>query len=65
MSEKERDMTDMTTEEQHALEEAFLAGFKASGEGYNGEYPFEGEPDTTIKKEIRYLFKGWLKGRQA
>ena len=29
----------MTTDE--ALEAAYLAGFNASGEGYNGEYPFE------------------------
>jgi hypothetical protein len=28
----------MTKDE--ALETAYLAGFKASGEGYNGEYPF-------------------------
>ncbi len=26
-----------------ALQAAYLAGFKASGEGWNGEYPFEGE----------------------
>jgi hypothetical protein len=26
---------------QQALEAAYLAGFNASGEGYNGEYPFE------------------------
>jgi hypothetical protein len=24
-----------------ALEAAYLAGFNASGEGYNGEYPFD------------------------
>jgi hypothetical protein len=24
-----------------AIETAYLAGFNASGEGYNGEYPFE------------------------
>jgi hypothetical protein len=24
-----------------ALEAAYLAGFNASGEGYNGEYPFQ------------------------
>jgi hypothetical protein len=27
--------------EDKALEAAYLAGFNASGEGYNGEYPFE------------------------
>ena len=26
---------------KQALEAAYLAGFKASGEGYNGEYPFD------------------------
>jgi hypothetical protein len=29
----------MTKDEE--LEAAYLAGFNASGEGYNGEYPFE------------------------
>ena len=29
----------MTTHKE-ALEAAYLAGFNASGEGYNGEYPF-------------------------
>ncbi len=27
---------------QQALEAAYLAGFQATGEGYNAEYPFEG-----------------------
>ena len=32
----------MTKEEiKLAIETAYLAGFNASGEGYNGEYPFE------------------------
>jgi hypothetical protein len=40
-----------------ALEAAYLAGFNASGEGYNGEYPFQDhnahpEQDT-----------GWVRGR--
>lgn len=26
-----------------AVREAFMAGFKSSGEGWNGEYPFEGK----------------------
>ena len=33
------------------IEKAHLEGFKASGEGYNGEYPFEGHSDEHIKKE--------------
>lgn len=27
------------------IEAAFIAGFRASGEGWNGEWPFEGTPD--------------------
>jgi hypothetical protein len=33
----------LKAERVKALEEAYLAGFKASGEGWNGEFPFEGE----------------------
>jgi hypothetical protein len=29
------------------IEAAFIAGFRASGEGWNGEYPFEGVSDET------------------
>ncbi len=31
----------------------FLEGFKNSGEGYNGEYPFEGESDERIWDSIK------------
>jgi len=31
------------SEYREMLERAYLAGFAASGEGWNGEYPFEGE----------------------
>ena len=30
---------------QHQIRLAFIAGFRASGEGWNGEWPFEGVSD--------------------
>jgi hypothetical protein len=43
----------MTDDE--ALKAAYLAGFNASGEGYNGEYPFHGaHPEQDA---------GWIKNR--
>lgn len=30
------------------LKAAYVAGFMNSAEGYNGEYPFDGEPDREI-----------------
>jgi hypothetical protein len=31
----------------------FMAGFKNSGEGYNGEHPFEGESEAKIWDSIK------------
>lgn len=33
------------------ITEAFVAGFKASGEGYNGEYPFDFD-ERRIRREL-------------
>jgi hypothetical protein len=44
------------SELQALLEKQFLNGFKISGEGYNGEYPFEGVPDKQIWKNISNYF---------
>lgn len=33
--------------------DGFIAGFKVSGEGYNGEYPFEGSSDDEIWESVR------------
>lgn len=38
--------------EKEQILDARLDGFKVSGEGYNGEYPFEGEPDNIISDSI-------------
>lgn len=43
------------------IEEAFLAGFKISGEGWNGEYPHEGENDSVIWEDIKESFEDYLK----
>ena len=51
-------MTDKKTEAlKLALEAAYLAGFNASGEGYNGEYPFQ-DPDAHPEQD-----EHWRKGR--
>jgi len=41
---------------EEALTDAWLAGYRASGEGNNGEYPYEGnvkEIRTVLGKEAR------------
>ena len=40
---------------------AFLAGFLASGEGWNGEWPFEGEPEDYVWDCIRGRYEKWAK----
>ena len=35
----------------------FLAGFKTSAEGFNGEYPFEDYSDEEIWEKIKHRFK--------
>ena len=42
---------------KQALELAYLAGFNASGEGYNGEYPFGDKNQNPIENNI------WAKDR--
>lgn len=43
------------------LFEAYLAGFDASGEGYNGEY--HKEPYELVTEELREEFDRWLERR--
>lgn len=50
----------MTDEEQ--LWQAFRAGFEASGEGFNGEYPF-GDKGMDPTEAVRPIFNVWLKRR--
>ena len=38
-------------------EKAFLEGFKASAEGWNGEYPYDGASDEQIWEKIKHKFK--------
>lgn len=40
--------------------DAYLAGFKNSAEGYNGEYPFEGDTDKKIWDSISEDYEKWL-----
>jgi hypothetical protein len=39
------------------LRRAFLEGFKVSGEGWNGEYPYEGVPDPEIMDVLEEYFQ--------
>jgi hypothetical protein len=47
------------------LESAFVAGFGMSGEGYNGEYPFENSEPGEMRKQIKPNFEAWLKATEA
>lgn len=40
--------------------DAYLAGFKNSAEGYNGEHPFEGDSDKKIWDSISEDYEKWL-----
>lgn len=40
-------------EERELIEKIYLDGFKKYAEGYNGEYPFEGESDIKIYNDIK------------
>lgn len=46
---------------------AWLAGFMSSAEGYNGEYPFEGEPpsDALIDQAEKYAGKAIDEARKG
>ena len=50
-------MTTQTEALKMALESAYLAGFNASGEGYNGEYPFDEVVHTPVENRV------WKKDR--
>ena len=43
----------------HILEDAFVAGFEQSGEGYNGEYPFAHDTDE-IREALAEDFSAWV-----
>lgn len=46
------------------LYEAFVAGFKSSGEGWNGEYPFDDKGiDVAASSDIQAAFSEWVAGR--
>ena len=43
---------ELLVKEKEQIIEARLDGFKISGEGWNGEYPFEGKSDKEINTRI-------------
>ena len=43
---------ELIQKEKEQIIEARLDGFKISGEGWNGEYPFEGKSDKEINTRI-------------
>lgn len=52
----------MTKKEREAFTKGFYAGFRASGEGYNGEYPFadhgrDVEADEDLKQTLEEAMK--------
>lgn len=42
------------------LNDAFIAGFMASAEGFNGEYPFDCD-ESRIRPELFPAFDVWLR----
>lgn len=53
-----------TKKELELIRESWFAGFMTSGEGWNGEYPFEGgmEAGTAIQQSrLKESFKNYLK----
>lgn len=42
--------------------DAFLAGFKASGEGFNGEYGLEADDDPATDPHLLRAFARWRAG---
>lgn len=50
----------MTKKEREAFTKGFYAGFRATGEGWNNEYPFEGE-DITIDEQVNAALEEALK----
>lgn len=52
----------MTKKEREAFTKGFYAGFRASGEGWNGEYPFadhcrDVEEDESLKQTLEEALK--------
>lgn len=45
-------MKRLLKKEKEQINKSFLEGFKCSGEGYNGEYPFEGCTDESVSISI-------------
>jgi hypothetical protein len=46
------------------IEAAFIAGFRSSGEGWNGEYPFEGVADDDFAP-VRKAAKAFVEAAKA
>ena len=44
---------------ENPLRAAFVAGFMASHEDFNGEYPFDGQSPEEIESAIRDLVDDW------
>ena len=60
---REGDHTDDAMPDLLLLFEAFVAGFAASGEGWNGEYPFRDKRQSIEDDpEVRAKFLRWARG---
>lgn len=53
------------TRKNQELYEAYRAGFLASCEGYNGEYPFEGKPMEAVDEVLINSFTVWIEEKTA
>jgi hypothetical protein len=49
----------MSEEKKHSLFDAYVEGFRISGEGWNGEYPY-GDKGINPSEDLREYFDRWL-----
>lgn len=65
LAEANQRIAELEQENNQAIENAFIAGFKVSGEGFNGELPYEVATDEQIKNDLRgsiHYYIAQLKG---
>lgn len=55
-----RPMAALPEEDKELLWKAFFAGFMSSGEGYNGEYPFNYKATDDCIASVKENFEDWL-----
>lgn len=60
IAENTRPMAVLSEEDRERLWQAFFAGFMSSGEGWNGEWPFERRGTEENISAVKETFEKWL-----